>query len=139
MKLTAQRILVFHSTVCAHCISMKKVKTIDKLVDKLFPPKIEQKWLNCMNEEGEAPEGTEFGTNFAISDGYKVAGFPTVIFEGRRADGKAIEIARGVLGETVEAFTVKEFERVYKRGLEALEELPDNMLTQDEAAAKIAW
>lgn len=138
MKLTAQRLLVFKSAVCSHCEAMDKAKVVEKFTAKNFPPKIPVTTLVCLNEEGEVPAGSDFEKAFKVSDGYGINAFPTVVFEGRRKDGSAFEIARAD-GSTVSDFSLKEFLRVYRDGMEQVEEMPDDIMTQDEAAKTIPW
>lgn len=138
MKLTALRILTFKSSACPHCDEMDHKKVIDKFIGKHFPPKIVAQTLVCLDDSGEAPEGTDFAKNFRISDGYGVQAFPTVIIEGRKKDGTAFEVAR-MDSETVSAFSARELDRVFKQGMAVVEDLPDDTLSQDEAAKQIPW
>lgn len=139
MKLVSFRLLVFKAKSCGHCVQMQKARTIEKFVDKNYPPKIPVHWLDCMDEEGEAPAGTELEKHFKLSDSYGVSGFPTIVIEGKSPTGSTFEIGRAD-SETVSGFTAKELQRIFKEGLKEFEEnFLDDMLTQDEAAKTIPW
>lgn len=138
MKLVAFRVLLFKSASCHFCEEMDKKKTIEKFTAKHYPPKMPVQTLVCINDDGEAPEGSELEKNFRISDGYGVEGFPTVIIEGRKKDGTAFEVAR-MDSSTVSDYSARELDRVFKEGMKAVNDLPDDTLSQDEAAKQIPW
>jgi hypothetical protein len=137
MKFDSIRILVFSADFCGVCKGVEKAGIVEKFTDAQFPPRIAVQKLVCGDKDGEQTTD-EHKKNFALSDSYEVEGFPAFIIEGKRKDGSGYEIAR-VSSETVSAYTLKEFNRVYKEGLKDLEELPDDVESQDEASKKIPW
>jgi hypothetical protein len=137
MKFDSIRILCFSAVYCGICRGVEKAGVVEKFADKHFPPKMTQHKLVCADKDGE-PSTDEFKKNFAISDAYGVEAFPTFIIEGKLKDGTGYEIAR-VDSSTVSAFTVKEFDRVYKVGLAEVDELPDDVESQDAASKRISW
>lgn len=142
MKFTNVRVLCFQADFCGVCKGVEKTRVVEKFVDEHTKAgadfiRIPVHKLSCGDAEGEQVT-EEHKRNFAMSDSYEVEGFPTFIFEGKRADGSGFEIARAS-AETVSAFTLKEFNRVFAEGLEALEELPDDVESQDEASKRISW
>lgn len=137
MKFDSIRILEFSALFCGICKGVEKAGIVEKFTDAQFPPRITVQKLVCGDKDGEQSTD-EYKRNFALSDSYEVEGFPTFIVEGKRRDGSGYEIAR-MSAETVSAFSLKEFNRVYKEGLRELEELPDDVESQDEASKKIPW
>ncbi len=138
MKFTEQRILIFQAEFCGICHGIERAKVVEKFLDKHYPPKMPIVRLVCGDKDGEVPPGSDYEKNLKLSDSYAVEGFPTIIIEGKRKDGSGFEIARAS-AETVSAFTPKELDRVYREGLEAIEEMEDDVLSQDEASKQIAW
>lgn len=136
MNFISKRILVFQADFCGVCKGIEKTGVVEKFVAQVdgYMPVVR---LSCGDKDGEQTTD-EHKRNFALSDSYEVEGFPTFIIEGKRKDGSGYEIARAS-AETVSAFTLKEFNRVYREGLEAIEELPDDVESQDEASKKIPW
>lgn len=138
MKPTAIRLLLFKREACPACDDMDKKRVVEKFTSKNYPPKMGVQTLVCMDSEGEVPAGSTFEKNFRLSDGYGVEAFPTVIIEGKRKDGTAFEVAR-MDSSTVSSFSARELDRVFREGMEALEDMPDDTMTQDEAAKQIPW
>ncbi len=136
MKFENVRILQFSADWCGICKGIDKTGIVERFIDG-NTPRMKLVKLICGDKDGEQTT-EEHKRNFAMSDSYEVEGFPCFIIEGKRKDGSGYEIAR-VSSETVSAFTLKEFNRVYKEGLEAIEELPDDVESQDEASKRISW
>lgn len=136
MKFESVRILLFSADFCGICKGVEKTGIVDRFIDG-NTPRMKLVKLCCGDADGEQTT-EEHKRNFAMSDSYEVEGFPTYIIEGKRKDGSGYEIARAS-AETVSAFTLKEFNRVYREGVEAIEELPDDVESQDEASKRIPW
>lgn len=137
MKFDHIRIVQFSADFCGVCKGIDKTQVVERFVDANSPPRMSIVKLLCGDKDG-AQSTPEYERNFKISDSYGVEGFPTFIIEGKRKDGSGFEIAR-VASDTVSAFTLKEFNRVFREGMEAIEELPDDVESQDEASKTIRW
>lgn len=137
MKFDSIRILCFSAEYCGVCKGVEKTGVVEKFADKHFPPRISAHKLVCADVDGE-PSTDEYKKNFAISDAYDVEAFPTFIIEGKLKDGTGFEIAR-IDSSTVSAFTLKEFDRVFKLGMKEVDEMPDDLESQDAASKRIPW
>jgi len=121
------RLLKFGGASCPPCIAMDKAKTLERLKDEF--PELTIVKLDIYNEDGEAPEGSDYAKNDALSDSYDVEALPTLIFERETTDGP-IEFLRFEGGMSFSALK-KEYEKEREKFADLSE--------QRDAAKSIPW
>lgn len=75
----AVRLLKFSSKQCPACANMARSKVIERFLSA--HPEVSFVALDCVDDEGETPEGSDYEKNMKLSDVYGVDSFPTLVFE----------------------------------------------------------
>jgi len=89
---------------------MAKARTLERFIER--HPDVKLVVVDCADEDGEVPRGSEFDRNNKLSDVYDVTSFPTLIFETEDG-GELMSYEGGLPMHTLEA--------TYKEALKRLE------------------
>lgn len=100
-------LLKFSSKQCAACLSMARSRVLERFV--AAHPEVQIIALDCVDEDGETPEGSSYERNMRLSDTYGVDSFPTLVFES---------VSGGELASWEGGVPMNELEKTYKAAKE---------------------